>query len=119
MTRFNTIGKRTVPIFLVACAGLLAGACGLSDSEDADSPLDAEELYFVEQYLRVVEARQEAVLGDSLAEGRFAFLAEELPADSLRAIARRLSRDAPERWQPIFEEIVRRKKIMEAEGRKD
>ena len=58
-----------------------------------------------------------AVRGDSLAAGRFRFLQEDLPADSLRAIARNISAQDSQRWPVIYEEIIRRKLIMESEPR--
>ena len=118
MTRFNNIIAGTVPTFLVVLLVVLAaGACGRSGPEDLAVKLSAEEQFFVEQYMRLVEARKYAVARDSLAAGRFAFLAQELPEDSLRTIARNISEQDPERWTQIFEEIVRRKKILEAESR--
>ena len=118
MTRFNTIPRGPVPAFLGAClllAALAAGCAG--ESEPPAAALTPEEDYLVEQYLRVVEARHQALLGDSLAAGRFHFLEEALPTDSLRAIARRISAETPRRWPLVFEEIVRRKQILEAQPR--
>ncbi|MBN2171392.1 MAG: hypothetical protein JW819_08735 [Candidatus Krumholzibacteriota bacterium] len=119
MWRFNTIPLRRVPAFLGAClllAALTAG-CAREGDPPAATTLTPEEDYLVEQYLRVVEARYEALLGDSLAAGRFHFLEEALPSDSLRAIARRISAETPRRWPLVFEEIVRRKQILEAQPR--
>ena len=55
-----------------------------------------------------------AAAGDSLADGHFNFLGENLPADSLLALTESISERDPKRWSVIFEEIVRRKKIMES-----
>lgn len=109
---------RNVPIFL-AFGLLLLGlaACGLRDGEATPPKLSPEEEFWVEQYLRIVEVRMMAAEGDSLADGRFNFLGENLPADSLLAITESISERDPERWSVIFEEIVRRKKIMESRPR--
>ena len=117
MKRLNTKGRNLVPIILAFCALSLAGGCDRLKPEARKPAFKAEELFFIEQYLRLVEARGYAAMGDSTADGRFALLATELPADSLRAIAERISREEPERWLPIYEEIVRRKKTMESEKR--
>lgn len=109
MIRLKPKRSRTVPIFLILLA--LAG-CGRGES---DAPvLSGEEKYWVEQYLRIVEARMLAARGDSLAEGNFNYLAEDLPADSLLALTETITERDPRRWPVIFEEIVRRKKIMES-----
>lgn len=115
--RFLALPARPVPKFLAFLAGLalvLAGGCG--ERRSAAPALSAEEEYFVQQYLRVVEARHLAALGDSLAEARFARLAADLPGDSLRTLAAAFSAEQPERWPLIFEEIVRRKQILEDEA---
>ncbi len=106
---------RTVPIFLVLALLLACNAGDASDAETGPAELASEEEYWVEQYLRVVEARMLAAAGDSLAEGRFNYLIEDLPADSLRALTEALSEKDPTRWAVIFEELVRRKKIMESQ----
>jgi hypothetical protein len=110
----NTICRKYVPIILLGLGLFLSTACERGEQETGFSP---EESFFIEQYLRLVEARQHAVRGDSIAAGRFNFLKSELPSDSLRAVAARISSESPRRWAPIFEEIVRRKRIMESEGR--
>lgn len=115
--RLNTNIRKYVPLILAAGCLSLCGACERGGSELTSAILGDEEVFFVEQYLRLVEARQLAVSQDSLAAGRFALLGTSIQADSLRGIAQRISEDNPERWAVIFEEIVRRKKIMEAERR--
>ncbi len=115
MIRLKPMPKRAVPIFLVLvslCA--LLGACADDGEESAAAVLSPEEVFWVEQYLRIVEARQMAADGDSLADGHFNHLAEQLPADSLIALVDAISTRDPQRWPLIFEEIVRRKKIMES-----
>ncbi|MBM4117383.1 hypothetical protein FJ251_06500 [bacterium] len=105
-------------MFLALAAGLglaLALAGGCAEQRAAAPALSAEEEFFVQQYLRVVEARRLAALGDSLAGERFARLAASLPDDSLRALAGAFSAEQPERWPLIFEEIVRRKQALEGE----
>ena len=62
----------------------------------------------------LVEARQLAAAGDSLADARFNQLADSFPADSLEGVAADISAKDPTRWPVIFEEIVRRKQIMES-----
>jgi hypothetical protein len=103
---------RAVPIFLGLALAL--GACA-ERGPDRAARLSAEEEFLVQQYLRVVDARRLAALGDSTAEARFAQLAVALPSDSLRAVAARISSEQPERWPLLFEEIVRRKQILESE----
>jgi hypothetical protein len=114
MALFNTIRPWRF-LFFFALAALAATTCMRPDSYGPAPTLSAEERYFVEQYLRLVEARDLAARGDSFTEGRFLALQQDLLADSLRAIAGRLSKDHPERWPLVFEEIVRRKEIMETE----
>jgi len=116
--RFLSLPARPVPMFLALAAGLglaLALAGGCAEQRAAAPALSAEEEFFVQQYLRVVEARRLAALGDSLAGERFARLAASLPDDSLRALAGAFSAEQPERWPLIFEEIVRRKQALEGE----
>lgn len=114
--RFLALPARPVPKFLALLAGLLlALAVGCGERRSAAPALNAEEEFFVQQYLRVVEARRLAALGDSLAEERFARLAVSLPDDSLRSLAAAFSAEQPERWPLIFEEIVRRKQALEGE----
>lgn len=103
---------RNVPIFLVLA---LFMGCGIGDAETDTVQLNPEEEFWVEQYLRVVEARMLAASGDSLAEGRFNYLVEDLPVDSLRALTESFGEGDPTRWPVIFEELVRRKKIMESQ----
>jgi hypothetical protein len=110
MDRLKPMPLRTVPIFLVLA--LILG-CGTGDTESGPADLAPQEEYWVEQYLRVVEARMLAAAGDSLAEGRFTYLVEDLPADSLRAITEAISAEDPTRWAVIFEELIQRKKVME------
>jgi hypothetical protein len=112
MDRLKPMPLRNVPIFLVLA--LLLG-CGAGETETAPAQLAPAEEYWVEQYLRIVEARMLAAAGDSLAEGRFTYLIEDLPADSLRALTEALSQKDPTRWAVVFEELVRRKKIMESQ----
>jgi len=117
--RFLSLPARPVPKLLALGAGLglaFALAAGCAERRDGAPALSAEEEFFVQQYLRVVEARRLAALGDSLAEGRFARLAAELPEDSLRSLAAAFSAEQPERWPLIFEEIVRRKQTLEGEA---
>jgi hypothetical protein len=104
---------RAVPFFLALALGL--GGCA-DRRADGAAQLSAEEEFLVQQYLRVVDARRLAALGDSVAEARFAHLAAVFPGDSLRAVAARISAERPERWPLLFEEIVRRKQILENEG---
>jgi hypothetical protein len=101
---------RAVPFFLALALG-----CGAEGRAPGAAALRPEEEFFVQQYLRLVEARRLAALGDSLAEPRFAHLSASLPEDSLRAVAARISAESPQRWPLIFEEIVRRKQIQESE----
>ncbi len=112
MDRLKPMPLRTVPIFLVLA--LLLG-CGAGDAETGPDELTPDEEFWVDQYLRLVEARMLAAAGDSLAESRFSYLVEDLPTDSLRAMARAFGEKDPTRWTVIFEELVRRKKIMESE----
>ncbi len=111
--RFLTMPARAVPIFLALALGL--GACADRPSDGA-AALSPEEEFLVQQYLRIVDARRLAALGDTLADARFDHLAASLPGDSLRAVAARISAERPERWPVLFEEIVRRKQILEGEG---
>jgi len=104
---------RAVPFFLALALGL--GGCADREPNGA-AQLNADEEFLVQQYLRVVDARRLAALGDSVAEARFTHLAEVFPGDSLRAVAARISAERPERWPVLFEEIVRRKQILESEG---
>jgi len=94
-------------LFAFAVPALLAG-CDLGPPKEAPSALEADELFFVEQYVRVAEARQLAAEGSRQADTRFARLASEIPLDSVIDVAERISRERPERWHPIFEEIDRR-----------
>ncbi len=103
---------RTVPIFLVLA--LLLG-CGAGEAETGPAELTPGEEFWVDHYLRIVEARMLAAAGDSLAEGRFTYLVEDLPADSLRTLTAAIGEKDPTRWAVIFEELVRRKKIMESQ----
>ncbi len=109
------MAPRNVPIFLVFIL-LLIGlvACGAQEGAEEIADLTPEEEFWVEQYLRIVEGRMMAAAGDSLADGHFNFLGENLPADSLLALTESISERDPKRWSVIFEEIVRRKKIMES-----
>jgi hypothetical protein len=111
--RFLTMPARAVPFFLALALGL--GGCGQRQADGA-AALSADEEFLVQQYLRIVDARRLAALGDSLAEGRFAQLAASFPEDSLRAVAARISAERPERWPLLFEEIVRRKQILESQA---
>lgn len=93
---------------LFSALALLAG-CGPSPvSDEAAARLDAEERFFVEQYLRAAEARRLALQGAPGADSLYARLAAELPVDSVMEFAARVSRERPERWRPIFQEIERR-----------
>lgn len=111
---------RTVLIFLASLLPLGAtlglGGCGVQAGDETGpaTALSPREEFFVQQYLRVVEARQSAARGDSLADALFNQLAETLPSDSLAATARAISAEDPTRWPAIFAEIVRRKQIMES-----
>ena len=120
MPGVNTISKRNVPIFLSIALCVLFSllcACDGQGVDDGDSGLDAREIFVVEQYLRLLEARRMVVDQDSLAADVFTFLEQDLPADSLRGAVAEISSRDPERWPLIFEEIVRRKKIMMDETR--
>ena len=110
---------RAVLIFLAAslllAASLGLGACGQRGQGGGGAAvLSPREEFFVQQYLRLVEARQLAAAGDSLADARFNQLANSFPADSLEGVAADISAKDPTRWPVIFEEIVRRKQIMES-----
>lgn len=111
--RFLTMPARAVPFFLALALAL--GAC-TDRRPDRAARLSAEEEFLVQQYLRVVDARHLAALGDSAADARFAQLAATFPGDSLRAVAARISAERPERWPLLFEEIVRRQQILESEA---
>ncbi len=113
INRVNTIPLRAVPLFLAMLIPLLgAGSCSRIGPGGEGAGFSPEETFYIEGYLRLIEARTMALDEDSLAAGRFNFLQEDLSADSLRAIASRISEDSPQRWQTIFEEIVRRKEIQ-------
>ncbi len=112
MDRLKPMPLRTVPIFLVLA--LLLG-CGAGDAETVPAELTPDEEFWVDQYLRIVEARMLSAAGDSLAEGRFNYLVEDMPTDSLRALTTAIGEKDPTRWAVIFEELVRRKKIMESQ----
>jgi hypothetical protein len=116
MRGLNTIVRNTVPIFLALLA-LSLGACDHREESGEATPLTKQEVFVVEQYLRLVELRHAALAGDSLLEADFEALAEVFPADSLRSVTARISADSPDRWIPIFEEIIRRKEIMADESR--
>ena len=99
---------------LVLSILLLTSACDPApDLAEPTDQLSAEESFLVEQYLRIVEARRVAASGAANADSLFAVLAAEIPADSMMAIGDRISALEPERWPPIFEEIERRKNLME------
>ena len=93
---------------------LLLAACGPApDLAEPTDQLRPEERFLVDHYLRLVEARRVAAAGDARADSLFKVLSAEIPADSLLAIGDRISTLEPERWLPIYEEIERRKRIME------
>ncbi len=118
MHRLNNIPLWTVPPFLVILVLLLGvGSCSRIFPEGEQAGYSEEEQFYIEGYLRLIEARGMALRGDSLADGRYEFLRQDLPADSLRAIARGISENTPQRWHLIYEEIIRRKQILENEPR--
>jgi len=93
----------------IISAWVLLSGCGLAPEPDkAPEKLDPQELFLVEQYLRVVEVRGEALRGAEEADSLLDALAAEIPVDSIMSIAARVSRERPDRWRPIFQEIVRR-----------
>jgi len=95
-------------LILFSVLALLAGCAPSSTTDEDDAALDARERFFVEQYLRVVEARALAIEGSDEADSLYAVLAAEIPLDSITNLADRISRKRPERWRPIFREIERR-----------
>jgi len=107
-----TTGLKAVLTFISALA-LLAGCGPTPDPEEAPPKLEAQELFLVEQYLRVVEVRGLAVEGMAEADSVLEALALEIPVDSVMDISERISRENPERWRIIFQEIQRRIDLME------
>jgi hypothetical protein len=107
-----TTGSKAV--LTIIFAWVLMAGCGLSpDPEEAPPKLEAQELFLVEQYLRVVEVRGLAVEGLAEADSVLGALALEIPVDSVMDISARISSENPERWQIIFQEIQRRIDLME------
>ncbi len=106
MSDYSTRAKTVLTI--ISALAILAG-CGPSpDPQEAPPELKAEELFLVEQYLRVVEVRHLATEGRAEADSVFAALALEVPVDSVMEISERISREDPQRWRVIFQEIERR-----------
>ncbi len=111
MPRVNTILRRVVPIFLFSLL-CLSLSCGDTDPESEVIELTSDETFVVEQYLRLVEARQLSAAQDESAESVWAYLTIDFPSDSVRIVTARITERDPERWPLVFEEIVRRKKLM-------
>ncbi|MDP6418131.1 MAG: hypothetical protein QF492_03765 [Candidatus Krumholzibacteria bacterium] len=93
--------------FLIFLGFLLLQSCGKSGVPAGDI-LDQEEIFLVEEYLKLIEARKLALNSIELSDSAFAALGDTFPLDSLRGIARQISEDNTERWIPIYEEIHRR-----------
>ncbi|MCP4546041.1 MAG: hypothetical protein GY835_06210 [bacterium] len=111
MSGVNTILKRIVPIFLLSLV-ITLGSCTNNDSSEDAIVLTPDEIFVVEQYLRLVEARHLSASKDDAAESRWNFLAFDFPTDSLQVVMAEITARDPERWSLVFDEIVRRKKIM-------
>lgn len=98
--------------FLIFLGFLLLQSCGKSELP-AGEILEPKEVFLVEEYLRLLEARKLALSSSELADSAFAALGEIFPLDSLRGVARQISEEETERWIPVYEEIHRRSQLSD------